>query len=506
MAIAVSFLGACGAVTDEPDAPMARLRVAHLSPDAPPVDLCLAPAGSGAFTGPVLARAGGLAGLSYGKVTRYLDVAAGRYDVRLVAPAARDCAAALGGLPDFTDLPDLAPDATVTVAALGKVAHGGAPLTLRAFEDDPVIDPGAARLRFIHASPGTPPVELGLGGGAAFTPVFRDVAFGAAATHERGYVTTAPLDGAELSARVSGAASDALAVKPLTLPAGSLATAFAIGELGSATAPLRVLLCDDAAPPHQLETECALAGDAPERARVRLAHLSPDAPAVDVCVAPAGTGRFDAPLLAGLGARAGLAYPQVTAYVELPVGALDVRVILASETTCEHPAVPDTAGLELARGLTATVAAIGALDRSGPAIADPGFRLAVFPDATGAQPGKAKLRFVHASPGTPNVDVGVLLAHGFVRLFGNVEFGKVAVHGGIDPLGYLEATPLTAPLAARLAGAAADALVLPNVSLPADAVLTAFAIGAKTGAAAPPLRVLLCTDNAPGAGLLAACR
>ncbi len=49
--------GACEAVDSTP-APTARVRVAHLSPGAPAVDFCVAPAGSGEFAGPVLANAG----------------------------------------------------------------------------------------------------------------------------------------------------------------------------------------------------------------------------------------------------------------------------------------------------------------------------------------------------------------------------------------------------------------------------------------------------------------
>ena len=60
--------GGCAEVQPPPQH-TARVRVAHLSPDAP-VDFCLAAAGSGEFVGPVLAGAGGLADISYGKVTK----------------------------------------------------------------------------------------------------------------------------------------------------------------------------------------------------------------------------------------------------------------------------------------------------------------------------------------------------------------------------------------------------------------------------------------------------
>jgi hypothetical protein len=498
----LAFAG-CSATTEEPITG-ARVRVAHLSPDAPAVDFCIAEAGSGEFAGPVLAGAGGLAGISYGKVTKYLDVAATQYDVRLVAPGASDCATSLGGLPDFTNLPALPEGATATIAATGNVAHAGEPFALRAYIDDATVDAGQVKLRFIHASPGTPNVDVGIGGGVAFTPVFENIPYGSAQAHDNGYFVTAPFAGIELSARATGTTTDVIAVKPAKLADGAIATAFAIGELGNAQAPLRVLLCTDNAEPHQIETECATVGAAPERALVRVAHLSPDAPAVDVCITTAG-GAFTEPLLASLNSRLGLAYPQVTAYVELPIASYDVRVIVATDTTCDTAAVPDTKGITLAPGLVATVAAIGDLDRSGAAIADPGFRLAVFADADTTTAGKAKLRFVHASPGTPNVDVGIHSAGVFTRLFGNVEFGKVAVHGGIDSIGYLETDPLTTSIAARVTGSTTNALFIPNVSLAAGNRVTAFAIGNKTGSSTNPLAVLLCTDSAVTGTLLSSC-
>jgi hypothetical protein len=495
--------GGCGA---EVAPTSARVRVAHLSPDAPAVDFCLAAHGTGAFTGPVIAGAGGLAGISYGHLTKYLDVDPAQYDVRLVAPGGADCSMSLGGLADFTNLPALPEGATATIAATGNVAHGGAaPFELRAYIDDAEVDADKAKLRFIHASPGTPNVDVGIGGGVAFTPVFENIEYGGTRVHDNGYFVTAPVDGIELSARATGTTSDVIAIKPASLPAGAIATAFAIGELGNAQTPLRVLLCNDNGSAHATETECALVGADPERAQLRIAHLSPDAPAVDVCLALAGSGVFGKPLLATLGDRLGLAYPQVTSYVDLPIATYDVRIVLATETSCANPAVPDTNGVALAPGLTATVAAIGDLARSGSAIADPGFRLAVYVDAVSVAANKVKLRFVHASPGTPNVDVGLNSAHNFVRLFGNVEFGKIAVHGGIDPIGYLEADPFTAPISARVTGSLTDALVIPSVTLPAGTIATAFAIGNKTGSTTNPLHVLLCVDSAPTTSLLAQC-
>jgi hypothetical protein len=44
----------------------ASLRVAHLSAGAPAVDFCIAPHGSGSFSGPIMKSLGETAGLAYG--------------------------------------------------------------------------------------------------------------------------------------------------------------------------------------------------------------------------------------------------------------------------------------------------------------------------------------------------------------------------------------------------------------------------------------------------------
>src|SRR3954464_10543682 len=127
-------VSACGSV--EESAGVAHVRVAHVSPDAPAVDFCVAAHGTGNFTGPILTQNGHLTGLAYGNVTRYFDLGAEQYDVRLVAPGAADCATAFGGLPDFTDLPALPPDASATIAAEGLVAFGSqTPFALKAYLD-----------------------------------------------------------------------------------------------------------------------------------------------------------------------------------------------------------------------------------------------------------------------------------------------------------------------------------------------------------------------------------
>jgi hypothetical protein len=195
----------------------------------------------------------------------------------------------------------------------------------------------------------------------------------------------------------------------------------------------------------------------------------------------------------------------VSAYVELPIAAYDVRIITASATSCAAGAVPDTLGIQLSPNLTATIAAIGDLDTN-TAPSDPAFKLQVLVDEPTVTPGQTKLRFVHASPGTPNVDVGTGYAHLFQRIFANVAFGRTATPGGgMSANGYVEAAPMTTAVSARLANGTTDALTVQGVSLAANQIATAFAIGNKTGAATNPLKVLLCIDSAPANGLLSTC-
>jgi hypothetical protein len=110
--------GAASGETGDDDAParptpQVSFRVAHVSPDAPPFDVCLAPTGTTAFQGPFLDAfgaataaangapfpddGGAATGLTYGQVSAYLLIDPGTYDVRLVAAGATSCDTPLGG-------------------------------------------------------------------------------------------------------------------------------------------------------------------------------------------------------------------------------------------------------------------------------------------------------------------------------------------------------------------------------------------------------------------------
>jgi hypothetical protein len=394
---------------------------------------------------------------------------------------------------------------SVTIAAEGELSPGdaGAAFALKAYVDDTTVTSGKAKLRFVHASSGTPSVDVGLGGGALFTPVFSDIAYGNVAAMANGYVETNPLMNAEISARAHGTTSDVLSIKGANLAAGTIATAFAIGKIGNTTSPLQVLLCDDNAAPVDNLAACSIVGGTPARAHVRVAHLSPDAPAVDVCLTAAGGTFSGTPLLRSLNTTAGLSYAQVTTYVDLPVQSYDVRIVLATASDCATGAVPDTKNIAVTDGSYATIAALGDLmvpdAGAADAGADPAFALKVFADnhAAPMPAGNISLRFIHASPGTPSVDVGLGSGGSFTKVFGPVTFGNIGSGTGIDANGYVSTAALSnATISARATGTTTDAVVVPNVTIAANALATAFAIGNKTGDSTKPLKVLLCTDSA----------
>jgi hypothetical protein len=74
---------------------------------------------------------------------------------------------------------------------------------------------------------------------------------------KNGFLATAPLTSVDITARIANATTDALTVPGISLPAGAIATAFAIGgKTGQTTNPLQVLLFTDSAPPVGLLTSC----------------------------------------------------------------------------------------------------------------------------------------------------------------------------------------------------------------------------------------------------------
>lgn len=196
----------------------------------------------------------------------------------------------------------------------------------------------------------------------------------------------------------------------------------------------------------------SLAGTSAALAGVRVIHASPNTGPVDVYVNT----------LPGSGAPAieDLAFTQGTGYVPLPAGTYDFRVTPANATT---PVAINATGVPLADNTDYTIAAIGFFASIQPL---------VLVDNRTTNPNAARVRFVHAAPDVPNVDIGINNAGTNAgTLFNNVAFGNAASEG------YIEVPAGTYNLGVFLDASNALALPVNNLQLENNTVYTVFAMG-----------------------------
>jgi hypothetical protein len=201
-------------------------------------------------------------------------------------------------------------------------------------------------------------------------------------------------------------------------------------------------------------------------AMVRVAHLSPDAPAVDV-------------YLGGNKALSNVPFGAVSDYLSVPAGTYPIKVLPAGAPAADRGVIEASATVE--GGKAYTVAAAGRLAQIGASIfAD---------DRTAPRAGKAKIRVIHASPDAPAVDIAV---KGGPVLFSNLAFKAASAYAEVDPGTY--------DLEVRPAGTTTVALALPGVRLDANTAYSAIANGLLQGQ--PALSVKAVVDmRGGGAGM-----
>jgi len=204
----------------------------------------------------------------------------------------------------------------------------------------------------------------------------------------------------------------------------------------------------------------ALAQGAPE-AQVRVAHLSPDAPNVDVSV----NGE-------PVAALQNVPFGTISPYLPLPAGSQRVTVYPAGDT---YQPVIDTP-VELAPGGAYTIGAVGL-------VSDGSLRAQVYQDdLTPPAQGNSKLRVVHASPDAGPVDV---VPAGGAPLVSGLQFPNASPYAQV-PAG-------TYTLNVNAAGTNTTAISVPNATVASGGVYSAFAVG--TASAGSP-NVILVQDNA----------
>jgi hypothetical protein len=192
-------------------------------------------------------------------------------------------------------------------------------------------------------------------------------------------------------------------------------------------------------------------------ARVRAVHASPDAPAVDIWVND-NAAFTNAP------------FKGITQYANLEAGTYNIKVVPTGAT---EPVVIE-ADLALEGGKDYTVVALGTLENIEP--------LVLVDNNSAPAEGKAHVRFVHASPDAPAVDIAV---KGGPVLFSNIAFKEVG--------DYLPVDAGTYDLEVRVAGSETVALDVPGLALQAGTVYTVFAMGLAGGE--PSLEAVASADS-----------
>jgi hypothetical protein len=313
-----------------------------------------------------------------------------------------------------------------------------------------------------------------------------------------------------------------------------------MGE-GTTCPPLAVPLGDAAS---DAKGDAGEAGP-PPIVGMRLANLSPTAPLIDFCIAPAGTQTFGKPMLAALAAALadagnpidaavpGLAFPQVSAYTPAPPGAYNLRIVVAGASDCSTGLADAQGTLFVPGGGFATVALIGE------ALPTPTLQVVAYPDDTTPPPPKPDggslklyLRLLHAAPGQPPVNMGIdPNGKGAKPIFDDVAYGQVSTSDAAAPMapdatalkvdnnGYLVTSALQCgangicpKIVLRPTGALEGGLPLATgtVTAAAGAVLSVSLVGDTVGSDAgsgggAPLGLLECVDNAATTGLYGNC-
>jgi hypothetical protein len=366
----------------------------------------------------------------FGAVSQYLEVPAGDRQVEITAAGDPDASVFSGPVP-------VAADTDYTVAATGEVGDSAdqafEPLVLEDDNSSPGSD--TARVRLVHASPDAPAVDVTLA--SSGDAVFDGVAYGTASTVE--------VPAGEYTLQVRGDTDsndgDVVAEFDVSLDGGQVYTAFAAGYLSPddepADTPFDLLVAQDTAGTGGGGT-----------ANVRVAHVSPNAPNVDVYVDGAAV-LEDVP------------FGAVSGYLELAAGTHTVEITAAGD--------PDTSVFEgdvpVEADTDYTIAATGEVGD----MTDRQFEPVLLEDDN-SDPGSdtARLRAVHASPDAPAVDITV--ASTGDALFDGVEYGQ---------FGYVQvpANDYTVQIRGDTEGDDGDVVAEFDVSLSGGQVYTAFAAG-----------------------------
>jgi hypothetical protein len=343
----------CGDDDDEKEVVLGntRIRAIHLSTDAPNVDIYVDEAPPAAVTD-----------LAFGDSTTYLDLDAGTYTFNITAA---------GGPPPPPSVLDIGPvplqkDRAYTAVAFNELA---APIEALALLDDLTsTGTGNIRLRPIHVAPDVGEVDIwDVTDPEDPVPLYTDLGF-----RDVGSYAVVPAGPYTLGFDVDDDAVPDLSFETGNIPAGSILNIFAVND-----GPDVFLIV-------QFVDGTTVRID-PAQTRVRVIHLSPTAPSVDVFV----NGTPPAVVT-------DLAFTEGTDYLELDAGTYTFNV--APNGAPPAQSVLDIGPADLMGGAFYTAAAINLL-------LGPIEGLTMEDNNSDPGPGNIRVRAIHAAPGVGEVDI-----------------------------------------------------------------------------------------------------
>jgi len=406
-----------------------NLRVVHTSYNAPAVDILVD--GNKAISS-----------LAYGSSSGYAQLSSGSKNI--VVTVAGDNANSV-----ITSNLTLDANKDYTVFAVNRVDRIEAVVA----EDNRTVNSEKARVRFVHASPDAPAVDIKAGNGSGAV-LFENTSF----KDVKSYIEV-DAGNYTLAVTPAGSTAEVVVLDNVALQNGMVYTVIAKGTLDeSDDYPFQVIaVVDNEKGDQTVDLNFLL------EANIRVIHTSYDAPAVDVWVD-------------GNTTITGLGYLATSGYATVKAGDRNIQVTPAGAAS---PLVI-SADLTFEPEKDYTIYAVDALSNIGAIVSE---------DDRTVAAGKVKIRFVHASPDAPAVDIKVEDGTG-ASLFSNASFKGIS--------GYIEVDPGTYNLAITPAGAETEVGILGRVSLNAGTIYTVVANGTLNSDDSYTFGVRVFVDNNNG--------
>ncbi len=413
------FFISCEEETTTTPQTKANLRVIHTSYNAPNVDVKVD--GTNQITN-----------LAFGASSKYVPVNTGNRAI-VVNPANGTAEVIKANL----DIKENTNYTVIAVDELSKIA----PIVLT---DNIAPKAGKVKVRFVHASPDAPAVDIKVGSGSS-AAVFGNVAFKAS----KDYVEVDP-GSYSFVVTAAGKTEELIKFNAVTLADGAVLTVVAMGTFNAAdNYPFQVKAFVDAAGAGDAAVNFTVA--TPGTGKVQFVHAVPNAPAVDI-FANNTVKLTTTPLTFG----------NATGYISVTEGTYaPVQVRLADGTNVisvpSFPVVANTAVTIFATGDATKLSELAPL--------------VLTDDLTAPAAGKAHVRFVHASPDATAVNIGI--KGNTSNIFTNFSFRNAG-----KPNNGSAFTPVDAgtyDFVVRDAATNADRLPVNGVKLEAGKIYTIYA-------------------------------